>query len=231
MDKKIVIAIDGYSSTGKSTFAKLIAARLGYIYIDTGAMYRAVTLLAQRKGLIDSSNNIDVPALRSELFDGPGHDVNFRVREDNGSSETYLDGENVENQIRSMGVSSQVSPIAAVPCVREFVNIRLSRIGAGKGVVMDGRDIGTAVFPNAELKIFMTASPDVRARRRLMEMQAKGQEGTFEQVLANLRERDYVDSHRETDPLTKAEDAVVLDNSDLSIEQQLDWIDKILEKF
>lgn len=210
----IIIAVDGCSSTGKSTFAKLLASTFGLLYLDSGALYRAVTLFAQRSSLI-SADNVVSDALEAALasleagFDSLGR--------------TCLGEECVEAQIRSMEVSSQVSPIAAVPFVREYVDERLHLLASKGGVVMDGRDIGTTVFPNAQLKIFMTASDEVRARRRYDEMVAKGQSTTFEEVKKNLQQRDYIDSHRETSPLKRAEGSFLLDNSDMSMEEELQW--------
>lgn len=216
----IIIAIDGYSSTGKSTFAKLIAAKMGYIYIDTGALYRAVTLFSIEENLINSNNIIDEAALKSAL---EHVEVTFKATGEGGKSETYLNGKNVEKKIRTLKVSSKVSYIAAVPFVREYVDRQLHEIGKNKGVVMDGRDIGTAVFPNAELKIFMTADAKIRAQRRILEMEAKGENPNPDEVLKNLLERDYIDAHRKTAPLTQAPDAILLDNSHMTIQQQMDW--------
>ena len=210
----IIIAVDGYSSTGKSTFAQLLASTFGLLYLDSGALYRAVTLFAQRNSLI-SADNVVSDALEAALasleagFDSLGR--------------TCLGEECVEAQIRSMEVSSQVSPIAAVPYVREYVDERLHLLASKGGVVMDGRDIGTTVFPDAQLKIFMTASDEVRARRRYDEMVAKGQSTTLEDVKKNLQQRDYIDSHRETSPLKRAEGSFLLDNSDMSMEEELQW--------
>lgn len=226
MKNPIIIAIDGHSSTGKSTVAKLIASRLGYIYIDTGAIYRALSLQAMRDSLVDGTGSADIPALKAALSrassDG-SYAISFRTGE-GGRSETYLNGENVEGLIRSMEVSAVVSHVAALPFVREYVDGILHALGASRGVVMDGRDIGTAVFPDAELKIFMTADARVRARRRYDELVAKGQPADFDQVLANVRERDYLDEHRDVAPLVKAPDAVILDNSGMSIEDEVEWI-------
>lgn len=228
MDKeKIIIAIDGYSSTGKSTFAKLVAAKLGYIYIDTGALYRAVTLSACLNGAIGPQNDIDHENLEKTLSVTT---IEFRPTGENGKSETYLNGKNVEKDIRTLEISGKVSHIAAIPSVRNFVDSMLKGYGEKKGVVMDGRDIGTAVFPNAELKIFMTADPQIRAERRLREMVLKGENPDREEVLKNLLERDYIDTHREVAPLTQASDAVVLDNSHMTLEEQMDWILNILDK-
>ena len=231
MSSPVIIAVDGYSSTGKSTFAKAIAKELGYIYIDTGAMYRAVTLLALRKGCVSKNNTIDEAALRTVLSGVPRPvEITFRTSGPGGASETWLDGENVERDIRTIEISRVVSHIAAVPMVREFVDRSLHEIGSGKGVVMDGRDIGTAVFPDAEIKIFMTARPEVRARRRYEEMRSKGQETPYEEVLGNIRERDYIDEHRKTDPLSRAADAELLDNSDMTVEEQIQWFKDLLKR-
>ncbi len=228
MTSPIIIAIDGHSSTGKSTFAKAIARDMGYIYIDTGAMYRAVTLLAVEHNLISKNNTINELELKKLLFDEPSADVSFKASPEGGACQTYLNGQNVEKQIRTMSISNKVSYIAVIPFVREYVDIRLRKIGAARGVVMDGRDIGSAVFPDAELKIFMTASAEIRAKRRMDELQAKGQETAFEDVLRNIEERDYIDSHRETHPLTQAPDAVVLDNGNMTIEDQMNWFRNII---
>lgn len=221
---KIIIAIDGYSSTGKSTFAKLVAKGLGYIYADSGALYRAVTYFAYTNGFIDDRGNIDKENLQRVL---PKVEITFRTNK-KGDSQTFLNGANIEKYIRQSTVSTHVSPIAEIPFVRDFVNVMLRRMGQDKGLVMDGRDIGTAVFPNAEIKIFMTASEQVRAMRRFMELQAKGEKDTFESVLENLKKRDYIDSHREKDPLTKAKDAIELDNSSMSLEDEIQWLNTIL---
>ncbi len=225
---KIIIAIDGHSSTGKSTFAKLVARDLGYIYIDTGALYRAITLFSIQNKIIDTDNNINVNALADGL---KNISITFQTTGKNGESETYLNDENIESKIRTLEVSSQVSYIAALNIVREFIDKILVRIGEQKGVVMDGRDIGTAVFPKAELKIFMTADPEIRAKRRLLEMKEKGESGNLEDVLKNIKERDYIDQNRKIAPLIKADDAILLDNSYMSIEEQLIWIhDKLKAK-
>jgi cytidylate kinase len=221
---KIIIAIDGYSSTGKSTFAKLVAKGLGYIYADSGALYRAVTYFAYTNGFIDDRGNIDKENLQRVL---PKVEITFRTNK-KGESQTFLNGANIEKYIRQSTVSTHVSPIAEIPFVRDFVNVMLRRMGQDKGLVMDGRDIGTAVFPNAEIKIFMTASEQVRAMRRFKELQAKGEKDTFESVLENLKKRDYIDSHREKDPLTKAKDAIELDNSSMSLEDEIQWLNTIL---
>lgn len=224
MISPIIIAIDGYSSTGKSTFAKAIAKELGYIYIDTGAMYRAVTLLALRRGYVSKNNTINGAALRAALAEGgPDTDISFHVSGQDGTSETWLGGENVERQIRTIEISRVVSHIAAIPFVREYVDRRLREIGTAKGVVMDGRDIGTAVFPDAELKIFMTARPEVRAGRRYEEMLSRGQDVSYEEILNNLSERDNIDENRAVAPLRRAPDAVLLDNSDMTVDDQVEW--------
>ncbi|HIZ86096.1 MAG TPA: (d)CMP kinase [Candidatus Coprenecus stercoravium] len=230
MTSRIIIAVDGYSSTGKSTFAKAIAKELGYVYIDTGAMYRAVTLLAIRKGCAGRGRAVDAAALEALLSARPSVDVSFRVSGPDGTSETWLDGENVESSIRTLEVSGVVSHIAALPFVRDFVDRRLREIGARKGVVMDGRDIGTAVFPDAELKIFMTARPEVRARRRLEELRSRGEITDYAEVLRNIEERDYMDRHRKTAPLVKAADAVELDNSDMTVEDQMEWFRNLIKE-
>ncbi|MBP5228877.1 MAG: (d)CMP kinase [Bacteroidales bacterium] len=222
---KIIIAIDGYSSTGKSSFAKLVAKGLGYIYADSGALYRAITYFAYTNGFIDEKGNVDKENLQKVIMNIT---VSFRTNK-KGESRTLLNGADVEKQIRTLTVSNSVSRIAEIPYVRSFVNMQLRSMAVDKGLVMDGRDIGTAVFPNAELKIFMTASEQVRAMRRFKELQEKGdKETTFEQVLENLRKRDYIDSHRETDPLTRAKDAIELDNSSMTMEEEIEWLNKIL---
>ena len=219
----IIIAVDGYSSTGKSTFAKRIASEFSFLYLDSGAMYRAVTLYAIEHGIISPSGEIDRQALCRAL---PALDIHF---EDTGSgSRTYIGDKCVEKDIRTLAVSDKVSLIAAVPEVRNFIDDRLREFGRKKRVVMDGRDIGTTVFPDAELKIFMTADPVVRARRRADEMKRKGEKADIQEVAKNLRERDFIDSHREVSPLTKADDAIVLDNSDMTIEDQMKWIRQII---
>ena len=210
--------MDGHSSCGKSTMAKTLAKAIGYTYIDTGAMYRAVTLYAMRRGFI-GKDGIDEDALRKEL---PQIKVSFG--HENGQQYTILNGENVERQIRGMEVSNNVSPISAIGFVREAM-VQLQREMGKKGaIIMDGRDIGTTVFPNAELKVFVTASDEIRARRRFDELTMKGENPVYEDVLKNVRERDYIDSHRAVSPLRKADDAIVLDNSDMTIEQQDKWL-------
>ena len=221
MDKTpdIIIAIDGYSSTGKSSFAKLIAKEFSYLYLDSGALYRAVTLYAMENGMISANGDIDVPALVSKL---PELDIHFEYTPE--GSHTYIGDRCVDSLIRTIEVSSHVSPISVLPEVRNFVDRKLVEYGKNKRIVMDGRDIGTSVFPNADLKIFMTADDNVRAERRLKEMQASGKAPDFEAVLKNLKERDYIDSHRETSPLRKADDAIVLDNSNMTMDYQMVWI-------
>ena len=223
--KKIVIAIDGYSSCGKSTMAKDLAKEVGYIYVDTGAMYRDVTLFAMRQGLFDAESNINVEKLESLL---PNVNISFKLNPETGKPETCLNNEVVEKEIRSLEVSQHVSPIAALPFVRAKLVEQQQAMGNEKGIVMDGRDIGTVVFPNAELKIFVTASAEIRAQRRFKELEAKGMPADFDAILKNVEERDYIDTHRETSPLKQADDALVLDNSHLTIAEQKQWL---MEKF
>ena len=219
--KKITIAIDGFSSCGKSTMAKDLAKEIGYIYVDTGAMYRSVTLYALRHNLFNADGSIREEELKTQM---KNINISFRLNKTTGRPDTFLNGENVEKDIRSMEVSSHVSPIAALPFVRAALVAQQQRMGAGKGIVMDGRDIGTVVFPDAELKIFVTASAEVRAQRRYDELKAKGMEANFNDILKNVEERDYIDSHRATSPLRKAPDAIELDNSNLTIAQQQQWL-------
>ena len=216
----IIIAIDGYSSTGKSSFAKLVASGFGFLYLDSGALYRGVTLFAQRMGLIGEDNVVS-DALETAL---EGLDLHFSAE-----GKTCIGEDCVESEIRSMKVSSQVSPIAAVPYVRAFVDRKLHELASSGRVVMDGRDIGTTVFPDAQIKVFMTASLEVRARRRYDEMVAKGETPDLEQVAANLQERDYIDSHRSTSPLKQAADAFVLDNSQMSMGEELAWLRGVVQ--
>ncbi len=226
--KKIVIAIDGYSSCGKSTMAKELAHRLGYVYVDTGAMYRSVTLFALREHLFDAEDTLDADRLSALL---PQVRIDFRLNPETGHADACLNGENVEQKIRGLEVSSRVSIVAAQPFVREMLVRQQQAMGEGKGIVMDGRDIGTVVFPKAELKIFVTASAEVRAERRYKELQAKGQPADYESILKNDQDRDYMDSHREVSPLRQADDAIVLDNSHLTIAQQDAWLmDRVREK-
>lgn len=210
----IIIAIDGYSSTGKSTLAKLIAEHFSFLYLDSGALYRGVTLHALENNLISEDGAIDEAALKAAL---PKLDLDFRA------VGTHIGDRCIEKEIRTLEVSGHVSPVSAIPFVREYVDERLHAFGRRKRVVMDGRDIGTTVFPDAEVKIFMTASDEVRAKRRYDEMKAKGQDPTMEEVMKNLRERDYIDSHREVSPLSRAADAFVLDNSDMNLHEELVW--------
>ena len=218
--KKITIAIDGFSSCGKSTMAKDLAREVGYIYIDSGAMYRAVTLYSIENGIFDG-DVIDTEKLKKAIKD---IQISFRPNPETGRPDTYLNGVNVENKIRTMGVSSKVSPISALDFVREAMVAQQQAMGQEQGIVIDGRGIGTTVFPDAELKIFVTATPEIRAQRRFDELKAKGQEGSFEEILENVKQRDYIDQHREVSPLRKADDALLLDNSNLSIEQQKEWL-------
>lgn len=220
MDKKITIAIDGFSSTGKSTLAKQLAAHLGYAYVDTGAMYRAITVHAMDNGFI-AEDYFNKEGLIDSL---PDVTLQFLYNPDLEFAEIYLDEENVEGRIRSLAVSNLVSRVAEVSEVRARLVEQQQHMGENKGVVMDGRDIGTVVFPNAELKLFMTASPETRARRRFDELTAKGDNVTFEAVLKNVQERDYIDSHRQDSPLVKAPDAIEIDNSHLTIREQFDKV-------
>lgn len=223
----IIIAIDGYSSTGKSSFAKLIAKEFSFLYLDSGALYRAITLYAMEHDMVLADGSIDTQSLVAAL---PDIDVHFEYAP--GGSRTFLGDRCVEKEIRTIGVSSHVSPVAVIPEVRDFVDNILVGYGKNKRIVMDGRDIGTAVFPHADLKIFMTANDNVRAERRLKEMRASGQNPDFNEVLENLKSRDYIDSHREKSPLRQAEDAVVLDNSDMTLEDQMIWVKNLVkEKF
>jgi CMP/dCMP kinase len=220
LNKKITIAIDGYSSTGKSTLAKQLAKHLGYAYVDTGAMYRAVTLYAMQEGFI-SEDLFNKEGLVNTLDDIT---LQFLYNPELGFAEMYLNEENVEAKIRTIAVSSLVSRIAEVSAIRTMLVKQQQHMGENKGVVMDGRDIGTVVFPNAELKLFMTASPETRAQRRYKELTDKGQAVTYEEVLHNVQERDYIDTHRKDSPLVKADDAIEIDNSHLSIQEQFDKV-------
>lgn len=223
----IIIAIDGYSSTGKSSFARLIAKEFSFLYLDSGALYRAVTLYAMDHGMVREDGSIDTDALIAAL---PGIDVHFEYTPE--GSRTFIGNECVEGKIRSLDVSSHVSPVAVIPQVRHFVDSKLLEYGKNKRIVMDGRDIGTSVFPDADLKIFMVADDKVRAERRLAEMKANGQNPDFKDVLENLKSRDYIDSHRETSPLRQAADAIVLDNTDMTLNDQMVWIRNLVkEKF
>ena len=224
--KKITIAIDGYSSCGKSTMAKDLAREVGYIYIDSGAMYRAVTLYCLENGLF-TPDGIDTKKLEAMM---PNIRISFQLNPETQRPMTYLNGENVEDRIRTMEVSSRVSPVAAIPFVREALVKQQQEMGQAKGIVMDGRDIGTVVFPDAELKIFVVASAEIRAQRRYDELKAKGQEASYEEILANVKERDYIDQNREVSPLRQAEDALLLDNSNLTIEEQKQWLKERFEE-
>ena len=221
----ITIAVDGFSATGKSTFAKLVAKDFGFLYLDSGAMYRAVTLFAQENGMIDADANIDLEALKEAL--DKGLDIHFEHTED--GCKTFIGERCVEKDIRTMAVSSQVSPVSAVGFVRNFVDDKLHAFSAAGRVIMDGRDIGTTVFPNAEVKIFMTARPEVRAQRRFDELVEKGENPVMEEVMKNLQERDYIDSHREVSPLSRAADAFVMDNSDMTLHEETVWMLGLLQ--
>ncbi len=219
----IIIAIDGYSSTGKSTLAKLLAKEFSFLYLDSGALYRGVTLFAQERGYISEAGVIDEEALRAAL---PELDLHFEYTPE--GSKTFIGDRCVESEIRTLKVSGQVSPISAIAFVRAFVDEKLHQAGAARRVVMDGRDIGTTVFPDAELKIFMTASTEVRTQRRYDEMVAKGDNPDWEEVKKNLLERDYIDSHREVSPLARADDAFVLDNSDMTLKEEVVWTEGLI---
>lgn len=221
----LIIAIDGYSSTGKSSFAKRIASELSFLYLDSGALYRAVTLYAIENGLVSDDGAVDVPGLEKAM---ETLDVHFGNTPE--GTRTYIGDRRVEREIRTLKVSGKVSPVSAVPQVRDYVNRKLREFGKNGRIVMDGRDIGTTVFPDAGLKIFMTADPLVRARRRAAELAAKGEDANLDDVLANLKERDYIDSHRAVSPLVKADDAVELDNSDMTMEDQMDWVRKLIHE-
>lgn len=218
---KIIIAIDGHSSCGKSTMAKALAQQVGYIYVDSGAMYRAVTLFALRHQLFNADGSVKAEQLQSRMSEVKVH---FKLDPATNLPVTYLNEERVEDEIRTLEVSQHVSPIAALPFVREAMTAAQQAMGEEKGIVMDGRDIGTAVFPHAELKIFVTASAEVRAQRRYDELQMKGLPASYDDILKNVQERDYIDSHREVSPLRQAEDALVLDNSQLTREAQNQWL-------
>lgn len=219
--RKITIAIDGYSSCGKSTMAKDLAREIGYIYVDTGAMYRSVTLFAMRNSLFDEDGSIKTDELKDRMGE---INISFKLNSETGRPDTYLNGELVEKEIRTMEVSANVSKIAALPFVREALVAQQQAMGKEKGIIMDGRDIGTVVFPDAELKIFVTASAEVRAQRRYDELKVKGMPADFDDILKNVKERDYIDSHRETSPLRMADDALELDNSHMTIEEQKAWL-------
>lgn len=221
MMKKITIAIDGFSSCGKSTMAKDLAKEIGYIYIDSGAMYRAVTLYCLENSLFTSDGSVNSEELEKHIND---ISVSFCLNEATLKPETFLNGVNVESKIRTMDVSSRVSLVAALGFVREALVKLQQEMGKSKGIVMDGRDIGTVVFPDAELKIFVTASAEIRAKRRYDELMAKGQEVTFDEILKNVEERDRIDQTRAVSPLRKADDAIILDNSNMTVDEQKAWL-------
>ena len=220
----IIIAVDGYSSTGKSTFAKMVAREFAYLYLDSGALYRGVTLFAMEKGFIGADGTIDEPALEASIGQ-----LELAFRQEDGATLLYSGPRCIEQEIRTLAVSSHVSPVSAIAFVRRWVDERLHAFSEGGRVIMDGRDIGTTVFPNAQVKIFMTADDEVRARRRYDELVAKGQNPSLEEVMANLRERDYIDSHRETSPLRRAEDAYILDNTHMTLHEELVWMLGLLQ--
>ncbi len=225
-NKKIVIAVDGFSSCGKSTFAKMVAAHLGYIFIDTGAMYRAVTLWAIENGCVENGilNEERLVAHLDNIH------IDFRFNPDRGASDIYVDGQWVEGKIRTITVSNLVSAVSAIAEVRARLVAMQQEMGRDKGVVMDGRDIGTVVFPNAELKIFMTADPEVRAERRYQELLAKGEEVSREEIIENIRQRDHLDQTRAVSPLRKADDAIVLDNGGMTLEEEMAWFDEVFKR-
>ena len=221
--KKIIVAIDGYSSSGKSTMAKALARKTGYIYVDSGAMYRAVTLHGMRKGVVSKEGGVDAAALEALL---PEIEISF-VRDEAGNQRTVLNGEDVEHQIRSIEVSDLVSPVAVLHPVRQYLTEMMKSYGKDRGIIMDGRDIGTTVFPDAEMKVFVEASAEIRAHRRLKEMLEEGNHATYEEVLHNILERDRIDTTREESPLRKAPDAITFYNNEIPIEEQM----MVLEKF
>jgi len=223
---KIIIAIDGFSSTGKSTVAKQLAEHLGYIYVDSGAMYRAVTLFAMQNHFIDDSH-FNIESLVSALHDVS---IKFKFNENLGFSEVYLNDKNVEKEIRTLEVSNFVSQVSTIPEVRYQLVKQQQLMGKNKGIVMDGRDIGTVVFPDAELKIFMTASAETKAKRRYQELIARGDQVEYKEVLKNVQERDFIDSHRADSPLIKAQDAIEIDNSNITIQEQFDKILQLVNK-
>lgn len=221
-DKKITIAIDGFSSSGKSTMARGLARRIGYVYVDSGAMYRAVTLFALRNGMIAADGTVDERKLTEAL---PEIRISFSSPDPStGASHTLLNGEDVENEIRGMEVSGHVSPVSAIPAVRHRLTAMQQELGEQKGIVMDGRDIGTTVFPDAEMKVFVNASAEVRARRRFKELAEKGVDADYADVLANIQERDSIDMNRKESPLRKADDAHVLDNDNMTRDEQMQWM-------
>ena len=226
MEKKLIIAIDGYSSCGKSTFAKAIAKELNYIFIDSGAMYRTVTLYCIRKGFI-SNDGLDINKIISGLSD---IHIDFKFNPEINEYETFLNSENVEREIRDMEVASHVSRISQIAEVRTLMVDLQRQIGLKKGIVMDGRDIGTVVFPDADIKIFMTASTDIRAKRRYDELKERGIVLDFEEIKRNIIARDIADENRDISPLRRADDAIILDNSRMSVEEQMSWIRQIIQK-
>ncbi|HEY3372444.1 MAG TPA: (d)CMP kinase [Prolixibacteraceae bacterium] len=225
-NRKIIVAIDGHSSCGKSTIAKAVAARFGYAFIDSGAMYRAVTLFALRHDLV-ADGQVRTQALIKAL---PQIKIEFKYNPDSQKSDTYLNGENVEEEIRQLPVSQNVSPVATIAEVRAAMVQLQKEMGKNKAIVMDGRDIGTVVFPEAELKLFVTASAEIRAQRRFDELTAKGESVSYEEILENVQKRDHIDSTREASPLRKADDALVLDNSFMTREEQLEWVVRKVEE-
>ncbi len=225
--KKIIIAIDGYSSSGKSTMARQLAKQIGYVYVDSGAMYRAVTLYAIENGMASADNGVDSARLIDSLNE---IEISFTPAAEDGRQHTLLNGRDVENRIRDMEVSNLVSPVAAIPEVRHRLTAIQQSYGATGGIVMDGRDIGTTVFPNAEMKVFVDASPEVRAQRRVLELTEKGEPVSYEEVLANVKERDHIDTTRKESPLRKADDAFVLNNDTLSRDEQLDILTSMFHK-
>lgn len=226
-NKKVVIAVDGYSSCGKSTFAKAIASKLGYAYIDSGAMYRATTLYGIQNGMFDTNGTLKAQDLIAAL---PLINITFRFNSEKHRNETFLNGVCVEDEIRSIAVADKVSRVAEIGEVREQMVRLQQQMGKEKGIVMDGRDIGTVVFPDAEFKIFMTADPDIRAKRRYDEIKAKGEEVDINEVEANIRKRDHIDENREVSPLRKANDALILDNSHMTVAEQMVWVEEHLNR-
>ena len=224
--KKIIVAIDGFSSSGKSTMAKALAKHTGYIYVDSGAMYRAVTLYGMRKGVVTPEKGVEVDKLVAML---PDIHIDF-YRDENGAQRTRLNGEDVEHQIRSIEVSDLVSPVAVVPEVRHHLVALQQKYGENRGIIMDGRDIGTTVFPDAEMKVFVEATAEIRAHRRLKEMLEEGNHATYEEVLHNIQERDRIDSTRKESPLRKAPDAITFYNNDIPIEEQMMVLEKIFHE-
>ena len=223
MERKIIVAIDGYSSSGKSTMAKALARHTGYIYVDSGAMYRAVTLHGMRNGAVSAENGVDKDRLVAML---PDIHIDF-YRDANGEQRTRLNGEDVEHEIRNIEVSNLVSPVAVIPEVRHHLVALQQKYGEKRGIIMDGRDIGTTVFPDAEMKLFVEASAEIRAHRRLKEMLEEGNHATYEEVLHNIQERDRIDSTREESPLRKADDAITFYNNEVPIEEQLQVLIRI----